>query len=65
MKKKTITDSCERHGLDFKHQGRRQYVIAATINQKRHVWECSSLRECKEAIFQAQCLKKWEEQLAA
>lgn len=60
MKKKTIKDRCKSKGLGSTHKGSRQYAISATINKETHVWECSSLRECSEAIFQAECLKKWQ-----
>jgi len=60
VNQKAIKDICKRNGFAFKREGYRQYVITARISEKKHVWECSSLKECKEAIFQAECLKKWQ-----
>lgn len=60
MNRKTIKEKCRRHGFDFEHNGGRHYVVSAMINDEKHVWECASLYECDEAIFQAKCLKKWQ-----
>lgn len=56
---KTIIKDCKDNGLVFRKKGRSKYQILTTINKKSYAWACASIKDCKEAIFQAGCLKKW------
>lgn len=56
---KTIKKDCKANGLTFKQCGKSKYKILTKINEDSYTWLCKSIDECKEAIFQAACLKKW------
>jgi hypothetical protein len=57
---KKIEKQCIENGLTLVKGGKAKYAIVTEINNKSYEWLCKSAKECKEAIFQAVCLKKWE-----
>lgn len=64
MRIKEIEKKCDEHNLEFKQghfkDGKRYKVVLSNGVKKPICWPCKNLKECSEAIFQANYLRERE-----